>query len=324
MFAVAKNNHNGVISLFPKAGGCVKQNILRRDLRRNGTLYLILLPVLAFYIIFHYFPMFGVVMAFERFNPTRGFFGSDWVGFKWFEQFFGSYYFSRLLKNTLLLSLKDILIGFPAPIILALLLNELKNRRFKKTIQTISYMPYFISVVVMSKLIIEFFSSTGAATQLFSLFGMSPTNMLGDNRYFQGIFVGTNLWQYCGFNSIIYLAAISGVDPELYDASIVDGANRWQQTLHVTLPGISTTIIILLIMRLGSLFSVGYEKIILLYSPAVYETADTISSFVYRSGLKEANYSYAAAVNLFNSLMNFILLISFNTLSRKLTERSLF
>ena len=302
----------------------MKQNILRRDLRRNGTLYLILLPVLAFYIIFHYFPMFGVVMAFERFNPTRGFIGSDWVGFKWFEQFFGSYYFSRLLKNTLLLSLKDILIGFPAPIILALLLNELKSRRFKKTIQTISYMPYFISVVVMSKLIIEFFSSTGAVTQLFTLFGMSPTNMLGDNRYFQGIFVGTNLWQYCGFNSIIYLAAISGVDPELYDASIVDGANRWQQTLHVTLPGISTTIIILLIMRLGSLFSVGYEKIILLYSPAVYETADTISSFVYRSGLKEANYSYAAAVNLFNSLMNFILLISFNALSRKLTERSLF
>jgi len=302
----------------------VKQNILRRDLRRNGTLYLILLPVLAFYIIFHYFPMFGVVMAFERFNPTRGFIGSDWVGFKWFEQFFGSYYFSRLLKNTLLLSLKDILIGFPAPIILALLLNELKSRRFKKTIQTISYMPYFISVVVMSKLIIEFFSSTGAVTQLFTLFGMSPTNMLGDNRYFQSIFVGTNLWQYCGFNSIIYLAAISGVDPELYDASIVDGANRWQQTLHVTLPGISTTIIILLIMRLGSLFSVGYEKIILLYSPAVYETADTISSFVYRSGLKEANYSYAAAVNLFNSLMNFILLISFNALSRKLTERSLF
>lgn len=302
----------------------MKRNAIRKDLKRNGTLYLILLPVLAFYIVFHYFPMFGIVMAFERFNPTKGFFASDWVGFKWFAQFFNSYYFTRLLKNTLLLSAKDILIGFPAPIILALLLNELKNRRFKKTIQTISYMPYFISVVVMSKLIIDFFSSTGAVTQLFVLFGMEPTNMLGDNRYFQSIFVGTNLWQYCGFNSIIYLAAISGVDPELYDAAIVDGANRWQQTLHVTLPCISTTIIILLIMRLGSLFSVGYEKIILLYSPAVYETADTISSFVYRSGMKEANYSYSAAVNLFNSLMNFILLISFNFLSRKLTEKSLF
>lgn len=298
--------------------------MLKKDLRRNWVLYLILLPVLAFYIIFHYLPMFGIVMAFERFNPTKGFFGSEWVGFQWFEQFFGSYYFGRLMKNTLLISLKDILIGFPAPIILALLLNEVKAKRFKKTIQTVSYMPYFISVVVLSKLIIDFFASTGAVTQLFSFFGMKPVNMLGDNRYFQSIFVGTNLWQYCGFNSIIYLAAISGVDPELYDAALVDGANRWKQTIHITIPCISTTIIILLIMRLGSLFSIGFEKIILLYSPAVYESADTISSFVYRSGMKEANYSYSTAVNLFNSLMNFLLLISFNFLSKKFTEKSLF
>lgn len=302
----------------------MKRQVLKKDLRRNGTLYLILLPVLVYYIVFHYFPMFGIVIAFERFNPTKGFFGSEWVGLKWFRQFFDSYYFFRLLRNTLLISFKDILIGFPAPIILALLLNELKNKRFKKTIQTISYMPYFISVVVLSKLIIDFFTSTGAVTQFFTLLGMKPTNMLGDNRYFQGIFVGTNLWQYCGFNSIIYLAAISSVDPELYDAALVDGANRWQQTYHVTLPGISTTIIILLIMRLGNLFSIGFEKIILLYSPAVYETADVISSFVYRSGMKDANYSYSTAVNLFNSLMNFILLLSFNSLARKLTEKSLF
>ena len=298
--------------------------MLKKDFKRNGTLYLILLPVLAFYILFHFLPMFGISMAFVRFNPTKGFFGSEWVGFKWFQQFFNSYYFLRLLRNTLLISLKDILIGFPAPIILALLLNELGNRKFKKTIQTISYMPYFISVVVMSKLIIDFFSSTGAVTQFFTLFGMEPRNMLGDNRYFQGIFVGTNLWQYCGFNSIIYLAAISGVDPEQYDAALVDGANRWRQTLHVTLPGISTTIIILLIMRLGSLFSIGFEKIILLYSPAVYESADTIASFVYRSGIKEANYSYSTAVNLFNSVMNFILLLSFNYMAKKLTEKRLF
>jgi len=302
----------------------VKRQVIKKDLRRNGTLYLIILPVLVYYIVFHYFPMFGIVIAFERFNPTKGFFGSEWVGLKWFRQFFDSYYFFRLLRNTLLISFKDILIGFPAPIILALLLNELKNKRLKKTIQTISYMPYFISVVVLSKLIIDFFTSTGAVTQFFTLLGMKPTNMLGDNRYFQGIFVGTNLWQYCGFNSIIYLAAISSVDPELYDAALVDGANRWQQTYHVTLPGISTTIIILLIMRLGNLFSIGFEKIILLYSPAVYETADVISSFVYRSGMKDANYSYSTAVNLFNSLMNFILLLSFNSLARKLTEKSLF
>lgn len=298
--------------------------MLKKDFKRNGTLYLILLPVLAFYIIFHFLPMFGIAMAFERFNPTKGFFASEWVGFKWFQQFFNSYYFFRLLKNTLLISLKDILIGFPAPIILALLLNELRNRKFKKVVQTISYMPYFISVVVLSKLIIDFFSSTGAVTQFFTLFGMDPRNMLGDNRYFQGIFVGTNLWQYCGFNSIIYLAAISGVDPEQYDAALVDGANRWRQTLHVTLPGISTTIIILLIMRMGSLFSIGFEKIILLYSPAVYQSADTIASFVYRSGIKEANYSYSTAVNLFNSVMNFILLLSFNFLAKKLTEKRLF
>ena len=297
---------------------------LRADIKRDKWLYLLLFPGVIYFIVFKYLPMFGIVIAFENYVPYSGVLGSQWVGLKWFQYFFKFPSWVTYLTNTLILSLMNIIFYFPAPIILALLLNELKSRRFKKTIQTISYMPYFISVVVMSKLIIEFFSSTGAVTQLFTLFGMSPTNMLGDNRYFQGIFVGTNLWQYCGFNSIIYLAAISGVDPELYDASIVDGANRWQQTLHVTLPGISTTIIILLIMRLGSLFSVGYEKIILLYSPAVYETADTISSFVYRSGLKEANYSYAAAVNLFNSLMNFILLISFNALSRKLTERSLF
>lgn len=302
----------------------MKVKALKKDWKRNKVLYLLFLPVLAFYIIFHYLPLFGIVIAFERFNPTKGFFGSAWVGLMWFKRFFNSYYFTRLLKNTLLISLKDILIGFPAPIILALLLNELRGKYFKKTIQTISYMPYFISVVVMSKLIIDFFSSTGAVTMFLSLFGMKPTNMLGDNKFFQSILVGTNLWQYCGFNSIIYLAAIAGVDPELYDAAVMDGANRWKQTLHITLPGISTTIIILLIMRLGNLFSVGYEKIILLYSPAVYETADTISTFVYRSGIGDANYSYSTAVNLFNSVMNFILLISFNALSRKVSEKSLF
>lgn len=297
---------------------------IAKDLRRNKLLYLIFIPVLAYYIIFHYLPMFGIIIAFEKYNPAKGFIKSPWVGFKWFEQFFGSYYLTRLLKNTLLISIKDIIIGFPAPIIFALLLNELRVPRFKKTIQTISYMPYFISVVVISKLILDFFSSTGAVTQFLALFGFKPVNMIGDNRYFQGILVGTNLWQFCGFNSIIYLAAIAGVDPELYDAAIVDGANRWQQTWHVTLPGISTTIIILLIMRLGSLFSSGFEKIILLYSPATYETADTISTFVYRSGIREANYSYSTAVNLFNSIMNFTLLLTFNHLSKKITERGLF
>lgn len=298
---------------------------VKKDLLYNWKLYLIFLPILVYFLIFRYRPMVGIVMAFEKYQPQKGLWGSRFVGLKWFEEFFGSYYFSRLLSNTLLISLKDILIGFPAPIVFALLLNEVRNRPYKRIIQTVSYMPYFVSMVVISSLIISFFSSTGPVTQLFvSLFRMPKTNMLGSNKYFQGIFVFTNLWQMCGFNSIIYLAAISAIDQELYEAAVIDGANRWQQTLHVTLPGIATTIIMLFIVRIGNILNVGFEKIILIYSPATYETGDIISSFVYRKGIQEANYSYSTAVNLFNSLVNFAMLITFNTLSRKMTENSLF
>lgn len=294
------------------------------DLRRNYSLYLIFLPILAYFLIFKYKPMVGIVMAFEKYSPKKGLWGSPFVGLKWFNEFFDSYFFGRLMSNTILISLKDILIGFPTPIIFALLLNEVRNRPAKKIIQTISYMPYFVSLVVISSLITSFFSSNGAVTRFFTLFGMEPTNMIGSNKYFQGIFVGTNLWQMCGFNSIIYLAAISAIDQEQYEAAVIDGANRWQQTIHVTLPGIATTIIMLFIVRLGSVMNVGFEKIILLYSPATYETGDVISSFVYRKGIQDASYSYSTAVNLFNSLINFTLLLSFNWLSGRLSERSLF
>ena len=296
-----------------------------KDLHNNWKLYLIFLPILLYFLIFRYRPMVGIIMAFEKFQPQKGLWRSPFVGLKWFREFFGSYYFGRLLKNTLLISLKDILIGFPTPIIFALLLNEVRNRPYKKIIQTISYMPYFVSMVVISSLIISFFSSTGPVTTLFmNLFGMPKTNMLGSNRYFQNIFVFTNLWQMCGFNSIIYLAAISAIDQELYEAAVIDGAGRWQQTLHVTLPGIASTIIMLFIVRIGNVLNVGFEKIILIYSPATYETGDVIASFVYRKGIQEANYSYSTAVNLFNSVVNFTMLLAFNTLSRKITERSLF
>jgi putative aldouronate transport system permease protein len=297
---------------------------LVRDLAKNWQLYLIFLPILAYFLIFRYKPMIGIIMAFEKYQPHKGLWGSEFVGLKWFKEFFGSYYFVRLLSNTLLISLKDILVGFPAPILFALLLNEVRWPRFKKVVQTISYMPYFVSMVVISSLIISFFSSTGAVTQLFEWFGMPKTNMLGSNQYFQGIFVSTNLWQMCGFNSIIYLAAISTIDQALYEAAVIDGANRWKQTLHVTLPGIATTIIMLFIIRLGSVLNVSFEKIILLYSPATYETGDVISSFVYRKGIQEANYSYSTAVNLFNSVISFALLLTFNGLSKRYTENSLF
>ena len=298
---------------------------IRKDLLRNWKLYVIFLPILIYFLVFRYRPMVGIIMAFEKFQPNKGLWRSPFVGLKWFKEFFGSYYFGRLLSNTLLISLKDIVIGFPTPIIFALLLNEVRNRPYKKIVQTISYMPYFVSMVVISSLIISFFSSTGPVTSLFiHVFGMPKTNMLGSNKYFQGILVFTNLWQMCGFNSIIYLAAISAIDQELYEAAVIDGANRWQQTLHVTIPGILTTIIMLFIVRIGNLLNVGFEKIILIYSPATYETGDVISSFVYRKGIQEANYSYSTAVNLFNSLVNFVMLLSFNTLSRRFTERSLF
>ena len=291
---------------------------------RNWKLYLIFLPILAYFLIFRYGPMAGVVMAFEKFHPKKGILGSEFVGLKWFREFFNSYYFTRLLKNTLLISLKDILIGFPAPILFALLLNEVRRKTYKKIIQSISYMPYFVSMVVISSLVISFFSSNGPVTQLFTCFGMEKINMLGSNKYFQGIFVATNLWQMCGFNSIIYLAAISAIDQELYEAAVIDGANRWQQTLHVTIPGIMTTIVMLFIVRIGRVLDVGFEKIILIYSPATYETGDVISSFVYRKGIQEANYSYSTAVNLFNSVVNFVMLLLFNNLARRYTERSLF
>ena len=277
---------------------------LRRDMRENWVVYLLLLPVIIWYIIFCYLPMFGIVMAFENFKFAKGLFGSAWVGFRNFEKFFSSYYFWRLLRNTLTLSIKDLIIAFPAPIIFALMLNELRSRKFKKSIQTISYLPYFISMVVVC--------------------GMVPKELISNPGSFHGIMITSGIWQGLGYGSVIYISALTAVDQELYDSAKLDGANRWQQTLHVTIPGIMPTIIIMLIMRVGHLMSVNYQKIILLYSPATYETADTISTFVYRKGLLDGDYAYAAAVDLFNSVINMILLVTVNWISRRKSETSLF
>ena len=294
------------------------------DIKKNPGLYLILLPVLIWFIIFAYLPMFGLVMAFENYTPKGGFFGSQFVGFKHFMDFFGSVYFGRLIRNTLLISLLNLLFNFPAAIILALLLNEVKNRKFKKTLQTVSYLPYFISLVIVCGLIATFTASDGPITELIVSMGGKRQNYLGQPEYFRTIYILSDMWQGLGFGSIIYLAALSGIDQELYEAASLDGAGHIQQLIHVTLPGISTTIITLLILRMGTLFAVGYEKIILLYSTNTYETADVISSYVYRKGLQEFNYSYSSAVGLFNSLINTVLLVASNKLSRKLTETSLF
>ncbi len=297
---------------------------VRKDFKANRAVYLMALPVILFFIVFSYIPMTGLVMAFQKYSPQLGIFGSEWVGLKNFTDFFGSYYFLRLLKNTFLLSFYDLIFAFPAPIIFALLINEVRNRYFKKAVQTISYIPFFISLVVIAGLIIDFTSSKGIITSIVSLFGVEKSNLLGNAQYFRPIFIGSNIWQNLGFQSIIYIAALSSVDQELYEAAVLDGAGRWKQTIHITIPSISSTIIMLLILRMGSMLSVGFEKVILLYSPIVYNTADVISSFVYRKGLQEFNFGYSTAVGLFNSLINFILLIIANILSRKYAEKSLF
>jgi len=298
---------------------------LARDLRRNRIIYAMGFLCLAYYIIFCYLPMGGIVIAFKNFRAARGIFGSAWADpwFKYFDQFFGSYYFWRLLRNTLLINFYDLLFGFPAPILLALLLNELRSNRYKRIVQTVTYMPHFISQVVVCGIILDFFSSNGLVNQIIQLLGGQMTIFMQDPKYFRGIYVGSNIWQEVGYSSIIYLSALSAVDMELYDAAAIDGCNRFKRVLHVTLPGIMPTIVIMLILRMGSMMSLGFEKIILLYNESIYETSDVIASFVYRYGMQKGNYSYATAVGLFNSLFNFLLLILVNGISRKVNETSL-
>ena len=294
-----------------------------KDFKKNWVLYLMVLPVIAYYIIFHYLPMYGIQIGFKDFNIAKGYMGSPWVGLKYFQQFFESFYFWRVLRNTLMISIYELIFGFPAAIIFALLLNEVKNRRFKKYVQTISYMPHFISAVVICGIILNFCVSDGLINDVIALFGWERSSLLQDMRNFRTIYIASGIWQNMGFSSIIYFSAISAVDQELYQAAIVDGANRFRQVWHITLPSIKPTIVILLILSMGSLLSVGFEKIILLYNPATYEVADVISSHVYRMGLQKLNWSYGAAVGLFNSVANLILLILANRISRKVSEVSL-
>lgn len=297
---------------------------IKKDFSKNWKLYLMAVPAILCLILFAYMPMGGLLMAFENYKPKNGILGSQWVGLKNFTDFFQSFYFARTMKNTLWISFLQLVIEFPITIIFALLLNEIYHKKFKRTIQTISYMPYFISMVVMAGIIVDFCSSRGAITSIISKFTGSNQNLLSIPSYWRPIYISTDLWQGLGFGSIIYLAALAGVDKELYEAAEIDGANRWKQTLHVTLPGIAPTIIIMLILKIGSMMGVGYEKTILLYNSQIYETADIISSYVYRKGLEEFNYGYSTAVSLFNSVINFILIVISNKLSKVYTETSLF
>ncbi len=299
---------------------------LKRDWRMNKGLYFLILPVVVYLIIFNYVPMAGIVLGFERFTPKNGVYMSEWVGLKHFVTFFSSVFFVRVLKNTLILSLLSVIFGFPAPIIFALLLNELDNEYFKKVVQVVSYMPNFISTVVISGIIIDFVASDGAITSILVKVGFlsEAKNLLSVPEYFRTIMVLSDLWQQVGFGSILFLAALTGIDQELYEAAVIDGANRWKQTIHVTIPGIMPTVVIMLIMKIGSLLNANQEKILLLYNPLIYETSDVIGTFTYRKGLLEADYGYSTAVGLFNSIVNVILLFIANGVSRKYSETSLF
>lgn len=307
-----------------KTKGGVTTAPLSKRIWKNRELYILVIPVVIYFILFHYKPMFGLAIAFEsNFNPRRGVMASGFVGFQHFITFFTGPFFLSRMWNTLRISLSMLVFGFPSPIIFALLLNELRGKIFTRTVQTVTYMPHFISMVVLCSMVREFTNSGGFINQIAMVFGYDGLSMLNKGNLFLPIYVLSGIWQSIGWDSIVYLAALMGIDMQLYEAAKIDGAGRWKQTLHVTLPGILPTIITMFIMRCGQIMSVGYEKIILLYNESIYEQSDVISTYVYRIGLVQRQYSYSTAVGLFNSVINFILVILANTISRRLTQTSL-
>lgn len=313
-----KESQNGLPALTVKTGG------LGKTLRRDWFLYAILVPFVLWYILFAFKPMYGLQIAFKDYSVFQGIADSPWAGFSHFETFLQSDYFLRVLKNTLLISLYSLLFAFPAPILLALLLNDVKNAMFKKMVQTITYLPHFISVVVVCGIVTNLLApGNGIVNLLLEQLGLEKIYFLAVPEYFRTIFVSMGIWQEMGFSAIIYIAALAGINTDLYEAAVVDGANKWKRMLNVTLPGILPTIMIMLILKIGSLLEVGYEAIILLYQPATYETADVINSYVYREGILNGRYDMATAVGLFNSVVGLLLIIISNRLSKKYTGNGL-
>ena len=294
--------------------------MVTKDFWRNKSLYLMILPVVVYFICFHYMPMYGAIIAFKDFKPQIGIMGSPWVGLEHFVKFFTNPSFGEILWNTLRISLTSLVFGFPAPVILALLINEIRSTRFAKLVQNATYLPHFISLVVICGLIRDFTMDTGIINTMLSFFGFERKSLLNYPEYFTTIYVASDIWQQVGWDSIVYLAALTSVDPQLYESADLDGANGWKKALHITLPGIMPTVATMLILRVGSLLNVGFEKIILLYNNATLSVADVISTYVYRKGLIDLDWSYSAATGLFNSVINFIFLITMNKISTKVND----
>lgn len=286
---------------------------------RDWQLYFMLLLPIAYYILFKYMPMYGTLIAFKKFSAKKGIWRSTWVGFKNFEKFLSDPYFYKLVRNTLLINLNNLLFAFTSSIIFALLLNEMKHKLYRKVVQTVSYLPHFISTVVVCGLVTNFTRTNGGIiNDLIAMLGGERISFLNRAEYFRPIYVISEIWQHMGWDAIIYIAALLSIEPQLYEAASIEGANRFQKMLYVTLPGIAPTITIMLIMRIGHLMSLGYEKVLLLYSGATYETADIISTYVYRRGLLTADFSYGTAIDLFQTVISLILVTSTNWLGKKI------
>lgn len=296
----------------------------KHDFLMNKSLYFLAIPIILYFLIFNYAPMFGLVIAFENFRPARGILGSTWVGFQNFIDFFTGPNFGTILRNTFVINLLGLVIGFPLTIVFAFQLNEIYRKRVKKTIQTLSYLPYFVSMVVMCGLVIEFCSTNGIVTDiLVKVFHMERENLLQNPRYFWAINLISDIWQGLGYGSIIFISAITSVSQELHEAAAIDGAGRFRRCIHVTLPGIMPTIVTMLILKCGTMLSLGGDKILLLYNPSTYETADIIATHVQRMGIENMQYGYSAAVGLFNSIVGTALLFISNYASRKLADTSI-
>lgn len=295
-----------------------------KDFKKNKLIYLMVLPVIIYLILFCYKPMYGIIIAFQRFRPRLGIERSPWVGLNNFVRFFKDIYFWRVVKNTFTISFLNILFTFPAPILLALLLNEVQCSWFKRTVQTVTYLPHFIAMVVVCGLINQFCRSDGLINDVIAFFGGERANLLIKTEMFYPIYIISGIWKEIGWSSIIYLATLAGIDQEQYEAAKIDGAGRIQQMRYITLPGLMPTISMLLILKMGQVLNIGMEKILLLYHEMTYEVADVISTYVYRKGLIDADYSYSTAIGLFNSIVNIVFLVGANKISKKLGQSGLF
>src|SRR5690625_204801 len=301
----------------------IRRNLLKA-FRRHWQFYLLIIPPVLYFIIFKYIPMVNSVIAFKNYNVVEGIWGSDWAGFKYFTMFFENPNFWPLVRNTLVLSLYTLVVGFPIPILLALLLNEIRQGVFKRSVQMVTYAPYFIStVVIVSMLTLILSPRLGIVNDLLGIFGVDSINFLGEQSMFRSVYVWSDVWQHTGYNAIIYIAALAGVNPELYEAAKVDGASRLQKIIHIDIPSIMPVMVIILILNVGNIMAIGFEKVYLLQNPQNLMTSEIIPTYVYKTGLLNSNFSFATAVGLFNSDINLILLVSVNAIARKVSGNSL-